>query len=423
MNKQKIFKYGTIIVAIIILIVTLIGCVIIYKIVSVNHSKTDSNIAENAEENINDIDGDSEIESNLLKPLSENWETDWAIKSGPESATDLMIAAGPDNNLHLVSGDYYNKKRCELRYAFFNGQIWKEEKVPFDSVFIGEEANIAVDSQNIPHIVFNDEVNLAIYHAEKQNSNWDIELVEYPSSFTLNVGIDIDSQDSPHIIYDTCGAGEDYDYPVKPSQGKCAYWYAFKEGNSWKTEIITNEEIQCRSIALDSLDNPHTAFAVESSNGSIHYAYKNNNRWVTENVDNSWMRGSDVDIDVDSQNRPHMIYKSKNNELIYAVKDISWKKEILDADSGQQEGVRISIDTNDIVHIYYSKEEDGLSHDGNIIAKYIYKDTSWKTEDISYGGEGDISVGEDGIVHACFGTSKPDSPEPTEWVRCAHRIK
>jgi hypothetical protein len=307
--------------------------------------------------------------------------------------------------------------KCDLRYACYDGKTWEDEKIPTGSPFCGEEANIALDSKNIPHVAFIDEAEIAICYAVK-DGDWTIEQVIRPPGFTLAVGIDTDSNDSPHIVYDTTPKGEDSIIDKRPDRIEYGFWYAYKDGSEWKTEKITDGEPKGRTIAIDTLDIPHTAYIQEFENGAIYYAYRENGKWVSEKVTTGAMPNGDVDIDTDSANRPHLIYKNEDRNLIHAVKiDGSWHFETLREATGEQQGVRICIDNQDKLHVYYS--EDDKVRD-NMVSKYMYfEDNAWYTEDIAYGGEGDLSVGSDGIVHVCSGMAAPEGN--AEWVRAAHR--
>lgn len=376
--------------------------------------ESSSNFSNNEK---NDSKKDLERINYLSKIPFDKWIESWAIISGPESATDLMIYAGINDTLHIISGDYYNNKRCELRYAFYNGENWSDEKIPFYSNFYGEEADIVVDKKNNPHVVFIDDANVKLYYAVKKNNVWDVELVGATESFVLDAGIDLDDFGNPHIVYDTCAAGEDYDYDSKPSRGRCALWYTYKKGAEWEVEEIINKEIKVRSIAVDSENNIHTTFATENNEKGIYYAIRKNEKWEVEKVDDEWMMGSDVGIDIDSKNNPHLIYKKNNGNVEYAIKKNNfWNIETLNNVKGEEEAMRIFIDSDDFIHIYYG--EDNPNSD-NLRAFYHYYNGTWDQELLDdCGGEGDISVNKDKVVYICFGSAPDENEEDVDYVKC-----
>jgi len=373
-------------------------------------------IDDTDEENGKVEDTDNNGESSLLTPFNDNWTAEWADDTECDVATDIMIKVDSNDHPRIIAGKYENKSYCDLRYSYYDNG-WHNEIVPYDSPFYGEEANIDLDSNDNPHIIFVDETVNEVYYGTKDN-NWSFELVEKTPSFVLNTGIVLDSNENPHVIYDTCGAGDDYAYPEgeKPEEGNHTFRYAYKENNEWIVDVITQNAAVGRSIVVDSNDKPHTAFFRDDS---VYYAYKNES-WHMEELE-GMRESSDVDIALDSMDNPHLIYKSSNDELRYAYYDSGWNFETLDEDSGPQQGVRIVIDENDVIHVYYSFCDEENTEGNNLYAIYMYKDEEWHTENVCYGGEGDIDVDNEYNPHICFGLAKPDSDEECEIIRYAYR--
>lgn len=94
-----------------------------------------------------------------------------------------------------------------IRYAFWDGSGWRVEDVDtVGSVVQGPVGArhltwLSLDSQGRPHIAYNDQVVLK--YATKVDSAWEVEIVAEAGlqPFGQLVVMDLDAQDTPHLVY------------------------------------------------------------------------------------------------------------------------------------------------------------------------------------------------------------------------------
>jgi hypothetical protein len=169
-----------------------------------------------------------------------------------------------------------------------------------------------------------------------------------------NVGLSIalDSSGSPHILYCSTPSGDSFYHPT-PQYLMYASW----NGSDWNTQIVDeNSYIDCSALAFDSNNSPHIAYV----NGSfLKYATLNGTRWVNLTVG----IGFGGSIAVDSMGNPHIAYADNDGMLKYASwTGANWTIQTVDPDflrpqfpSGAINAFQyLALDVNDTPSIVYS---------------------------------------------------------------------
>jgi len=140
-----------------------------------------------------------------------------------------------------------------------NGVTWNDKEVY--GVAANRYSSIAVDSNDVVHLVYQTQVYGADYQLVYSNSsNWNVIVrIRSEAKHHTNPAIAIDSNDNIHIVYHKEEEGLSNNYQV-------GYINSTDNGGSWGTEqIITNEpdaaDIASQSsIAIDSNDVIHVVF-------------------------------------------------------------------------------------------------------------------------------------------------------------------
>jgi hypothetical protein len=291
----------------------------------------------------------------------------------------------------------------ELRYASWTGSSWQLEKVDTWSI-MGEQAALALDSHDSPHIVYFDWDLKDLKYAYKNGTTWDIEVVDEYGDVGYNPSIAIDSFDRPHVSFyndtgiiarcrlkyairsgnswhtETVVSCGDYDYGESDTSLKLnaenlpriAYHasdylsYASWNGSTWHVESVPRDPgdtANFPSLALDSRGNPHITYMREWDVTRLDYATKGLLGWMTQTIDAG--RGYRHAIALDSRDRPHIAYTTgvynfvPPHYLYYVELNGSWVFTTVDTSDGVAGPLSIAIDGCDGVHIAYTRNYSG----------------------------------------------------------------
>ncbi|MFZ0548542.1 MAG: VCBS repeat-containing protein, partial [Candidatus Promineifilaceae bacterium] len=195
----------------------------------------------------------------------------------------------------------------------------------------GYSPSIALDSNGYPHIAYFKHVVLSggytdrIYHLYWDGVRWHNDYVAFASSIGNNISLALDSSNNPHIAF-AATSGD--------SKGlKYTYW----DGMQWQTWLIESENFkESISLALDSSDNPHVTYAMSEPAGTLRYAFWDGTTWQKHNIETVTPSFDGfTSLVLDNNNRPHLAYYNQATEqLKYAHYDgTTWQINIIDANS------------------------------------------------------------------------------------------
>lgn len=335
----------------------------------------------------------------------------------------------------------------------------KEKTITYSTILqYGDVPSIDIDSNGVPHISFVDVNEKKIKYAYVSGTAWNITDVEYiPTiySFSRISGISVDSQNLPHIVYNFLNTSGSYvsayryakmvgqsfqiisiNMPKDPmnsnydcfpdycsaitvnkttSETNIALSLGAGSGYSlgfWKSGFLnaiviapTSFEIGYDSgrknkITLDTLGNPHVCYIEKNLNDNkyyLKYAYYNGAIWNYETIDMVEELSTHTPIELDNNNIPHVAYVG--DKLYHAYKSGSnWVKEIVIDVSFSEPNFTFSLDNTGKPHYIY--EDSG----GSLFYKY-WDGTAWQTKTISTGicGANAIKVDrQTGKVHIVY---------------------
>lgn len=197
----------------------------------------------------------------------------------------------------------------------------------------GQSPSIALDSNGYPHIAHITHVDHPngsserLYHLYWDGIRWHNELVAAAATMGQEISLAIDSNDNPHIAF-------------AANQGGLELIHAYWDGSAWQMQVIVSSGLGVLppqvSLALDSNNNPHVVYTVVDPVEAFRYAAWNGTVWqiqTIEVVDFSF--GTFSSLALDSNNHPHIAYLHEaNDDLKYAhYNGSSWQINIVDSSS------------------------------------------------------------------------------------------
>ena len=236
------------------------------------------------------------------------------------------------------------------------------------STSTGMSLGLAIDSNDIPHILYINYSGLgspakATYYAvwNDTGSCWDREMIdEFSSTFLTAKGcLDLDSNDRPHVAYRN--DSDQILYAYKDDDG---VWRG--QENTTKPDRISYSTATLDnfwSMTLDSNDIPHISWAYSTSGSWLYYATLSGGNWVRTNVSSETSLGSnsgmDTYVEVDSNNNPHIcIFGGTDNKQYYFnSSNGNWYKTILE-DTYNLDHPCIAINSSDTVFISMCSRDD-----------------------------------------------------------------
>ncbi|MCD4666332.1 hypothetical protein K8R47_00815 [archaeon] len=204
-------------------------------------------------------------------------------------------------------------------------------------------------------------------------TGWSNEIIDFGGDVGKFTSLAFDSNDIPHISYND-NTNDDLKYAKYVStNGNCG------PSNSWQcTTIDSGGDVgKWTSIAVDSNDNIHISY-YDLTNKDLKYAYYDGS-WDILTIDDIGDKGMYSSIAVDSNDNPHISYMKENNPypgfttLKYAYYDGLWYSDISTGAPPFNSGgyTSIEIDSNDNIYIAYLMNALG----GMVYVDYYDADT------------------------------------------------
>ena len=271
------------------------------------------------------------------------WDGDlWdiqAIENGKEFAWTSLAIDGMDfpHITYGVGGFPY-----ALRYARWTENGWVLQTVG-ENENLGHWTSIALDSNGRPWVSSSSYLNGGgdLKYIRWTGERWEIETVESEDVVYYN-SLAIDARGRPHISYSS---------RPKEDLRKSYLKYAFRDGSSWKTQLLDSEDNNVgsqNSITLDARGHPHISYQ-NYLKDHLKYARWDGSSWRIEVVDRAG--GGYSSIALDEKDFSHMSYSDGVN-LRYAYWDGDWVIEVVD--SGGSYGTSLALDPEGLAHIVYS---------------------------------------------------------------------
>jgi hypothetical protein len=185
---------------------------------------------------------------------------------------------------------------------------------------------------------------------------WNTQIVDTHGSYGK---LAIDSNDTPHLLYNKYSQGEDVTYGLS---------YAVWTGKNWNTETIDSTGI-FGVLSLDATNKPHAVYKSLFPNNKLEYATLNGNKWIIEDLHSLYVDSlAGYAIVMDPNGNPHVIYSiysytnnTYTTNLVYTVADASnWTNQTIETkNSNINYGFipkSILLDSNGYTHILYGEK-------------------------------------------------------------------
>lgn len=264
------------------------------------------------------------------------WRSETVDGGIPDSAGAYSALALDSQDWPHISYAYrpYDPIR-HLRYAHFDGTVWKIETVDTQG---GSHASIALDAQGRPHISYCDCLSgLLLKYARFDGTAWRVETVD--TGVIGYTSLKLDAQGHPHISYSGQGLR-----------------YAHFDGSKWQIEKIDTSFVQYTSLVLDPQGRPHIAY---SSIQGLKYARFDGSAWQIEVVPIGNSGGAYVSLGLDSGMHPlisfHDVLTNGGTLKLARFDGLAWQIEAIDSDLvGSYTSLKV--DAQDRVHISYNAD-------------------------------------------------------------------
>lgn len=310
-----------------------------------------TNVAPDYEEQLwygHDDDGDGDVEASEIEELV-------------DGVCEGSIGLDSNDYPHIVFRTDSNNG-IDCCYIYYDGSDWSDVIDIATTGYVGFSCDIAVDSDDNIHFVYDDESNDDVVYAYKNGNTLVTSIIS--NYDTGDPAIDCYGT-VPHVVYRNV------------SGAQRGLYYAEKTGLSWsKVKIDDEDEYAVNpTIAVDSNGDNHISvwrvFQVGQSMG-VQYYSDCSGSWSSEIVDSQayWLGyfcGTTNEIAVDTQDMPHIsFYEWYTNDMRHAWKDttqMGWQKE--DVETSYCCGLysSISVDDDDDIYITYWKCKVPEPHD------------------------------------------------------------
>lgn len=300
-----------------------------------------------------------------------------------------VIAVDSDNIPHVIS---YGEGDWDILYAYKSGNSWVNETIDSEGN-VGDGHDIITDQNNIPHVSYRDITNKSMKYATKVDGEWSTKTIDSPSSPEETIAsstIDLNSQGYPHIAY--CTESSSNDVSLDDDEANDYLKYAFWNGTAWSIDTSEIDGYWSR-IALDSNDLAHIAFL---QNFKLYYTTRDSSgNWAEpQAIDADTTIESDPFIVVDSNNLPRIVYRdaSGNGDIRYAAYDgNNWNITIIAENIEVSDETDLALDSDNNPYIVYG--------DQGTVKLASLSNGQWTSEAVASGGVCSLAVDQLDRVH------------------------
>ncbi|MDZ7815337.1 MAG: CFI-box-CTERM domain-containing protein [Planctomycetota bacterium] len=224
----------------------------------------------------------------------------------------------------------------------FNGQ-WRIDVIDSGGQF-GQKVNIALDSNDLPWVVYIKDSEAMVAHFD--GTEWFSQIVTSSYAATNYIDIAIDEYDTAHIAFYGSSIG--------------ALIYAQPDGLIWATEEVDdvgNVGLYCSIEVMPILNWPSISY-YDSTNRAVKFARLENDVWNIYGVDTNGDVGRNGNLALDPSGVPYICYQVMTEPAdmglrIAWLRPEGWQNIDLSTNSITGYDISIDIDSHGIIHVTY----------------------------------------------------------------------
>ncbi|MCD6522179.1 MAG: hypothetical protein J7K68_00360, partial [Candidatus Diapherotrites archaeon] len=319
------------------------------RITSSSSDEKDAQLVVNSSDIVHIIFRKTDTDENIYMAHSPSWQANAIISS---SGNQRYVSVDIDSNdvIHIVFEDWERGGTYDISYAN-SSSGWQKVRI-FDYNIIGDTTHIpsvAVGPTGEVHAVC-DTVGSVYY--TNSSSNWASTKIN--TNYAIRANIDIDSNNVPHVVWrDGLNDGN----------------IIYTNGSSnWQKTTISVYPGRAETIVVDGNDVIHVAWAAQLPSGNYAVYYTNSSSgWANTRVSSaSFSSLPAVHIQSDANNVVHIAWSAANGtdyRIYYSNSSSNWQNvEIANTPSSSRLGLvqrSLWLDSNNIVHVGWEDYRSG----------------------------------------------------------------
>jgi hypothetical protein len=290
----------------------------------------------------------------------------------------IDIAIDSNNVPYIVYQDGTNEDKITVRK--FNSTFWEVVGTEGFSAGQASDPRLAIDSNNVPYVAYIDAANADKATLQKFNGTaWEVVgTAGFSAGAVYNMNLEIDANNVPYVGLTDSGIG---------------FWPIVWRFNGTEMEMMDTLDLQANSgeftvMALDSDNNPYLAYYDPIFSGTQARKWNNDGFWewlILDPLTPSITPGSPsygLQMAIDANNVPYVLYLDTSSPTdilrvtIIKYNGTTWELVGTDGISGSYVyNTDIAIDANNVPYVAY---EDGPSNEVRKATVQKFNGTAWE---------------------------------------------
>ena len=206
---------------------------------------------------------------------------------------------------------------------------------------VGSFSALAIDDNNVSHIAYYDiaggnlKYSSHSYNGINSTAEWVTSTIDSTGDVGYRPAVAIDSKNIPHIIYfDNTNSG------LK---------YSSYTGTAWSTSVLdssvkTGLDAHC-DIAIDGNDNPHVVYA-DSATQYLKYLYYNGSAWQDGTIIKNFYVDGSVSLVLSTANMPCIAFTTSGTGIYISSGSGTWNYAYIGFEDSKGRKMSLALDNN-----------------------------------------------------------------------------